>query len=196
MKECCNINSIVKEFYNSLIAYTLTKVYDKEIARDIVQEVMYRFLVAYHNNEKIRHARGWLYQTTRHLISDYYRKTPIKYERFEESAGSDFENNVEFTIVDGLIEQMIKQLPEKYSIPLLLSDIENVPQKEIAKTLDLGESGAKMRVQRARKMLHEKVVECCDITYDKNGNFIHCDIKDTCVPLLKVEKELLNRYNN
>lgn len=196
IKECCNIKSIVKEFYNSLLAYTLTKVEDKEVAEDIVQEVMYRFSIAYNKNENIQHIRGWLYQTTRHLISDYYRKDSPKHEVWEESTGNDYEDSEELTVIDGLIEQMIKQLPEKYSTPLLLSDIENIPQKEIAKTLNLGESGAKMRVQRARKMLHEKVVECCDITYDKNGNFIHCDIKDTCEPLLKVEKELQSKYKD
>ena len=75
----------------------------------------------------MQHIRGWLYQTTRHLISDYYRKISPKHEVWTESTGSEFEDNEELTIIDGLIEQMIKQLPEKYSIPLLLSDIENVP---------------------------------------------------------------------
>lgn len=196
IKECCNINNIVREFYNSLLAYTLTKIENKEIAEDIVQEVMYRFSIAYNKNEEIHHVRGWLYQVTRHLISDYYRKNFQKHEIREESTESDFENNEDFILIDGLIEQMIKQLPEKYSTPLLLSDIENIPQKEIARRLNLGESGAKMRVQRARKMLYEKMIECCDITYDKNGNFIHCDIKDTCNPLLKAEKELLSKYKD
>lgn len=196
IKECCNINSIVREFYNSLFAYTLTKVGNKEIAEDIVQEVMYRFSLAHNKNEEIHHVRGWLYQVTRHLISDYYRNIFQKHEIREESAGSDFEDNEDFIVIDGLIEQMIKQLPEKYSTPLLLSDIENIPQKEIARMLNLGESGAKMRVQRARKMLYEKMIECCDISYDKNGTFIYCDIKDTCNRLLKVEKELIHKYNN
>ncbi|MCA1758619.1 MAG: hypothetical protein LC658_02525 [Bacteroidales bacterium] len=78
---------------------------------------------------------------------------------------------------------MIHLLPEKYSNPLLLSVIENIPQAEIAKQLNLSVSATKMRVQRARKMLYDKFIECCDIEYSKTGGLLHCEIKENCYPV-------------
>lgn len=189
MSTCCNINETIQDFYDALFAYALTKVEDKEQAEDIVQEVMYRFAKAYQNNTEIQHLRGWLYQTTRHVIADHFRSLSPSSE-FTEQMEIVPDEPAEFELEDELIAQMIKLLPEEYSIPLLWSDIDNVPQKEIAGKLGLKLSATKMRIQRARKMLHEMFLECCEIVYDKNGNFVHCDIKNTCTPLLEIEKKL------
>lgn len=194
-KECCNINGAIREFYDSLLAYTSTKIQDREVAEDIVQEVMYRFSLAYNRNEKINHIRGWLYQITKNLISDYYRKATIEQILSLSSIEVISDDNEEFMVIDGIIEEMIKFLPEIYSTSLLMSDIKGIPQKEISKILRISDSATKMRVQRGRKMLHEMIIECCDITYDKDGGFVSCNIKDTCSSLLHVEEELQNKYN-
>lgn len=193
-KECCNINGAIKEFYNSLLAYTTNKVQDSIIAEDIVQEVMYRFSVAYSNKEKIDHIRGWLFHVTKNIINDHFKNGKRTQRINVESLNEVFDDEDEFTILDGIIEQMIRQLPEMYSNALLMSDIEKVPQTEISNILNISISATKMRVQRARKMLHEMILDCCDISYDRKGNFISCTIKDTCSPLLEIEKDLLNNY--
>lgn len=37
--------------------------------------------------------------------------------------------------------------------------------------------------------LKTKNKECCDIQYDKSGNFSSCTIKSHCTPLQKLEKK-------
>lgn len=189
MKTCCNINKAVQDFYDALFVYALSKVGDKEQAEDIVQEVMYRFTKIYQNNTQVQHIRGWLYQTTRHVIADHFRSLSPSSELTEQMGAAPDESS-EFELENELITQMIKLLPKDYGQPLLWSDIENIPQKEIADKLGLKLSATKMRVQRARKMLYEMFLECCEIVYDKNGAFVRCDIKKTCTPLLLVQKEL------
>lgn len=189
MNTCCNINEAIQDFYDALFAYALSKVREREQAEDIVQEVMYRFSKIYQNNTQVEHVRGWLYQTTRHVIADYFRSLSPSSELTEQMGVTPDEGG-ELELEDELITQMIKLLPEDYGQPLLWSDIDNVSQKEIADKLGLKLSAAKMRVQRARKMLHEMFLECCEIVYDKNGNFVRCDIKTTCTPLLEIENKL------
>ncbi len=43
-KECCNINDVIQEFYNNLKSYILGKVKDKNVAEDVVQEVMLKLI--------------------------------------------------------------------------------------------------------------------------------------------------------
>lgn len=193
-KECCNINGAIKEFYDSLLAYTSTKIQNQEVAEDIVQEVMYRFSLAYNRNEKINHIRGWLYQITKNLISDYYRKATKEQLVSLSSIEITSDDNEDFIVIDGIIEEMIKFLPEIYSTSLLMSDIKGIPQKEISKILSISDSATKMRVQRGRKMLQEMIIECCDITYDKSGRFVSCEIKHSCDDLLNIENNLSRKY--
>ena len=67
---------------------------------------------------------------------------------------------------------MIKQLPPKYSEALLLTDYEGLTQKELSEKLGISLSGAKSRVQRARKLLKEMYMKCCHIEFDRNGTIV------------------------
>lgn len=182
-QECCNVNDVVDEFYNYLKAYISTKVKDKSVADDIVQEVMMKFVESHQKSIEIKNIKAWLFQVTRNTIFDYHKKYGNLFnldqdEQLELEDQSDI--NFSEQVVKEYIIPMIKLLPEDYVIPLMLSDVENKPQKEIAETLGIGLSTTKMRIQRGRQKLRELFVKCCDITYDKNGNFVSCQIKHDC----------------
>lgn len=191
MNPCCNIQKSVQDFYDSLFSFAISKVGNKEAAEDIVQEVMYRFSKAYQDNVNIQHIRGWLYQTSKYVIADYFRGigTNIPLEELETYNDPDMENPIEADWQNECIRNLIKMLPEDYATPLYLSDIENVPQKDIAERLGMKLSAAKMRIQRARKMLYKSFLDCCNIVLDRNGAFVRCDVKDSCTPLVLAEKE-------
>lgn len=78
MKECCNLDEIVKEFYNALLSYAIKKTEDREVSEDIVQEVMSRIIQAHQKETEIGNIRAWLFQITRFVIADFYRE---KYKR-------------------------------------------------------------------------------------------------------------------
>jgi len=80
-------------------------------------------------------------------------------------------------------------LPAKYSEPLIMSDIENIPLKIIGEKLGISLSATKMRVQRARKMLLNLFHECCEIEYTKSGKFSHCTVRNNCIPLIKIAEK-------
>jgi len=190
-EECCNIGDIVQEFYTYLKAYVIKKVGDEHVAEDIVQDVMLKLVESHEKSTEIENIKAWLFQVSRNTIYDYYKKSRIELE-VGESLEEDDDPFSKIVVSDYIIP-MIKLLPTEYGRPLMLSDIDNIPQKDIAKHLGLGVSATKMRIQRGRKKLHNLFIECCNIEYDKNGNFIGCTIKNSCEPLHKISKEIKNK---
>ena len=196
-KECCNINEVVQEFYEFLKAYIIKKTNDINLAEDIVQEVMLKLVESHKKSIKVNNIKAWLFQVTRNTIADYYKdyynKNKIEFNFNEDwKEHSISSENISTILESDFIIPMIGLLPEKYAKPLHLSDIENIPQKEIALQLNLGLSATKMRIQRGREKLKSLFIECCDIQYDKSGNFSSCTIKPHCTPLQEIEKKITN----
>ena len=188
--QCCNVHQIVEEFYNKILSYIIKNVKNVDVSKDIAQEVMGRLINAYDKNVKINNVQAWLFQVTRNLIADRYRKPDILSNRADsiESVMQPLEEPK--LSAEDFIIPMIRLLPEEYSTPLYLSDIENMKQAEVAKKMGINLSAAKMRIQRARKMLHELFLECCDIQYAEDGSFAHCTLKESCDILRKEEDRL------
>ncbi|MDC1106863.1 sigma-70 family RNA polymerase sigma factor [Prolixibacteraceae bacterium] len=185
MKEeikCCNPDEVVALFYDMILGYVIKKVQDRELAHDIAQEVMGRLMDAYHKNTKVANMKAWLFQVTRNILVDSYRSKKIIVDELDYV--EDIEDGIAENGAVDFIIPMIKLLPEKYRDPLYWSDIEGMPQAEIARRLDISLSAAKMRCQRGRKMLYEMFTQCCDIEYAEDGSFAECHIRDSCDNLL------------
>ena len=193
MNECCDISRIINEFHGQLLGYLIKKLNNTSLAEDITQEVMLKLISAHEKSIKIHNIKAWLFEVARNTIADYCRD-PRNMQKNEIDTQFEYKFftmvESEFSPCDYLVP-MLKLLPKKYSTPLFLSDIENLPQNKVAEELGLSLSAAKMRIQRARKMLYELFIECCDIEYTRTGAFSHCTIKENCLPLLKVENQLV-----
>ena len=154
---------------------------------DVSQEVFIKFWT---KNEEITdkdRILHWLYRVTHFTIADYYRKKekrkfPILTQGAEaslpESPGSGPDESKKLIPI-------IYSLPAKYKTVLLMSDIYGLSHKEIATEFDLTVSCVKTRVIRARKLLAERMEECCLFSHDKYGNIIYCDEKQAYYDCLK-----------
>ena len=60
----------------------------------------------------------------------------------------------------------------EYSDALRLTEWREVSQKEMAKRLGLSDSGAKSRVQRARRKLKQMLLDCCEVELDRRGTVL------------------------
>ena len=65
-----------------------------------------------------------------------------------------------------ILREMIRQLPEKYRLPLQLHYSADLPVKEIAKLMKLPESTVKTRLRRAKEQLRQKLEE---LDYDRTA---------------------------
>lgn len=151
---------------------------DREVAADIVQDV---FLKVHSKINQVKDSDklvGWIYQVTRHTITDYYRKKSksinlhdIDWESEKVSLND---------CVTSCLSDMLTTLPAKYREALELTELNSLSQLELARVLNISYSGAKSRVQRARQMLKEKMDERYDIRLDRYGNVIVCENRTPC----------------
>lgn len=151
------------------------KIHNTELAEDIVQDV---FLKVFSKSNTLKNKDklvSWIYQITRNEIIDHFRKASfynpsldIEEEIYEDTLTSE---------VSECVRPVIDSLPQKYREALILSDIENIPQKEIAERLNISYSGLKSRVQRAREMLKSTCEQCCEISTDVYGDILDYKVK-------------------
>jgi RNA polymerase sigma-70 factor (ECF subfamily) len=77
--------------------------------------------------------------------------------------------------------KLLDELPHPYRQALRLAEFEGATQREVASRLELSLSGAKSRVQRARKMLRGILFECCRIELDRRGGVLDYETRETAL---------------
>lgn len=170
-----NFESVWEEFSIPLKGFIKKRIDNDQDVEDILQIV---FLKIYNNISNLKESnkiQPWIYTITKNAIFDHYRahKHDLYMGRLSEDVL--FETQDEVTAnseIAQCLKIMIRNLPEKYKQALILTEFENLTQKELALQLGLTVSGAKSRVQRARIMLKVMFLNCCNIEKDYKGNVI------------------------
>lgn len=153
-----------------LKSYINRQIDEPDIVEDILQDV---YIKASINLKKLKikgSLKSWLYSITRNTIMDYYRKRK-NFEELSDEIIPEEKDPVEenHKAISSCIKPLLQELPDKYRIPLELSELEGMTQKDIAFKLGLSLSGAKSRVQRGRIKLQEIMLICCDFEISKGG---------------------------
>jgi RNA polymerase sigma-70 factor (ECF subfamily) len=169
------VSQIWEESRNRLRGFIAKRVQNEADAEDILQNVFCKIHQNIHQLEDAGKLYSWVYQLTRNAIIDYYRESRNNLleseEILSEIAVDPLEKDIEEEVL-GWLAPMIKDLPEKYSEALLLTDIEGKTQKELAESLQISFSGAKSRVQRARERLKNVLLDCCHLEFDRAGKIV------------------------
>lgn len=161
----------IEQLYTPILLYVKNRVGNQEDAEDLTQEVFYKLSKS--NHEKVTSVKNWVYTIARNSITDYYRKRKIIAEDIQESTFLPEEE--ERTVVEELSEYVsacIQYLPEEYREIMRLSELENVPQKEIAERLNMNYTTVRSKVQRGRKQLKRLFMECCTIVQGGKGSIM------------------------
>ena len=185
-------NEIWNKHKGHLLNFIKTKIDDEYLAEDILQEVSIKLLENLNRKTEIINYKTWLFQVARNTIADYYRKNNKHYKLPINQSEINTTSSACVCDLSGFVIQTY--LPEKYSKPLFLSDIDQKPQQEIAKMLDLSLTATKSRIQRGRKKLKELISECIDVSYNNKGQVSNFQLKNNCeLPQeLKNEMERIN----
>lgn len=176
MSDCTEY--IWKEYHDKLHGFILSRVSEKAVADDILQEVFTRILSRIDALKDCDKLQSWIYQITRNAIIDYYRFQKKMAELPTTLTAPDAEfNNTASEEIDACLLPMIKSLPDSYREAVMLSEIQDRTQEEVAKKQGISLSGAKSRVQRGRAMIKEMMFGCCRFEFDKRGNVIDYERK-------------------
>lgn len=157
-----------------LYIYLLKNVRDKDVAKDLLHDAFLKILEKRQFYRFKENYDGWAFVITKNVLIDYYRKIKnnADFESIKEGLDENKDESDTYKNLVPALKEFIEDLPEKYSKPLILSDIEGIKQELIARKLGLSVSGAKSRIQRARKMLKEYFLKCSEYKYDSRGKVV------------------------
>lgn len=143
-------------------AFTLTR--DNELAKDLVQDTLYRALS---NQEKYNvgtNIKAWMYTIMRNIFINDYRKKSRQNTIFDNTPNDfllDYNQNavsnvaeVNLTLKD--IQSAVDKLPDIFKLPFVLY-FEGYKYNEIAENLHEPLGTIKSRIHFARKLLKEQL---------------------------------------
>lgn len=170
-----SINNVLEEMAVPLKGFVRKHIANEEDAEEITQDVLLKILNGIGGLKDNGRIQPWIYRIARNAITDYYRKSDRYiefvelFEEVEENNNEDQNLNKE---IAGCLKAMIENLPDKYKDAILLVEFNDLTNRELGDMMGISISGAKSRVQRARKMLKEMLTSCCSLEFDVMGNII------------------------
>ena len=168
------VDYLWKNFESRLRTFIYSKVSDKAVTEDILQDVFIKIHLKIDTLRDESKVKPWLYQITRNMIMDYFRRNksvnPLSLSLAEQT-----EVETDNHVMDEAMQDMIgmmDDLPREYCEALCLTELEGLSQKEYAERIGIPYSSAKSRVQRSRKLLKDMLLKCCHYEFDKYGTVL------------------------
>jgi RNA polymerase sigma-70 factor (ECF subfamily) len=164
----------VQLYSDYLYNYTITRVNNNDLAKDLVQETFFAGLKSMKNFQGRASERTWLVSILKRKIIDYYRKINSKKgkaevrmnfykegdnngewleERVPNTWSDDADKDIENDELKTALEQCIDKLPEKYRMVFTMKTIQGFETEEICKELEITSSNLWVIIHRARTQL-------------------------------------------
>ncbi len=157
---------IYERYWNKLLVYTMRVIRQQHDAEDIVQEL---FVSIWRRREvlDIEHALStYLYNSVRYLAfryieknstySDYLQRLAARIAG-EEANASGIEAEIFGRELQGQIDQLIRQLPEKMQEVFILSRQHHLSYKEIADRLSISEETVRKQIYKSLQILRSRL---------------------------------------
>jgi len=186
-----NFNEVYEEFHPKILHY-LSRLSNPHEAEDIAQEVFEKV------NRSLRNFKGesklstWLYRIATNTAIDRMRtpsfKRSLESTSLENSIGVEDRNvwlghkktHTDQTFIrkemSECVREFIDKLPPDYKTVILLSELEEFKNTEIADILQISLDTVKIRLHRARAKLKAVLNDGCDF-YHNDQNVLACDRK-------------------
>ncbi len=164
-----------------LHAYALHLTMNSEHAKDLLQETYLKAYRFWGNFEKGTNIKAWLYCIMKNSYINFYRKEikepkKVEYQEYHlpysttQEASFDKKHLPEKTydeIFGDEIARSIESLKDSFKNIILLSDVEGLTYKEIAKVIDCPVGTVRSRLYRGRSQLRKKLFK-----YAKKNGYI------------------------
>lgn len=159
-----------------LFNYTISRINNHDLAKDLVQDTYFAALNAKDNFQGKASERTWLISILKRKIIDHYRKinsikgkAEVKMnfysdgesegdwieERVPSDWNTEIEKNIENEELSAALEKCINNLPEKYAMVFRMKTIQQFETEEICKELEITSSNLWVIIHRARTQLRK-----------------------------------------
>ncbi|MBI5258072.1 MAG: sigma-70 family RNA polymerase sigma factor [Burkholderiales bacterium] len=146
----------------ALRRFVRQRVADPHEAEDVVQDTLLRAHESLHQLQSPERLPAWLARIAAHRIIDLHRARRPADELPEDLPAPEPEHDPVVALAPCL-PALVDRLPPTYREAVRLSELQELPQREVAQRLGLTLSGAKSRVQRGRALLRALVEACCRV---------------------------------
>lgn len=170
-----NTNQVWKTYHLDIKRFLLSRIKNEAIVDDVLQDTFIKIHIKLDSLQDYNKIKSWVFTIARNTMMDYFRGHTIDIElkEYNPQAVEALNKHDEQDCLYGII----KQLPKKYREPLFLADIKGIKQAEVANQLKLPLPTAKSRIQRARKLIAQGFMECCDFKMNQEGHLVG-EVKD------------------
>lgn len=156
-----NFELFYMDHFDEFLAFTLTRVGDKNIAIDICQECFIKTLEQVYKDSVIESPRGYFYKILRNKIIDFYRKKKsASLDDFINDGGDIAENNLEgdnhYYL---LIIEKLKELPDNYRDIIIMKMVMDLSISDISERTGLSENVISVRIHRGREIAQKLLAD-------------------------------------
>lgn len=172
---------IYDQYYQRVRKYILATVRDDWTADDLTQETFIRVQHSLATVQDAAKLPSWIFRIAYNLCLDHFRSrkkaSANECELNEETGGLKealAQQRLEQCQMGRCVQGVVNLLPEPLRSVIVLSDLAELSQREIAETLDTTVENVKVRLHRARKKLKVLLEERC--TFEKDDrNVLICE---------------------
>lgn len=148
-----------EKYADALFRYCYFRVYEREKAKDLVQEIFFRTWRYIADGNSIENLRAFFYKVAYHLIVDLARKKKeISLDQLKETGYEvpyDERKKREAVLDAHQVLEKLDKLDEKYREVLLLRYIDGFSPKEIARMVGETENTISVRIHRGIKLVRQ-----------------------------------------
>lgn len=156
-----SIDTIYQTYFNDIYYFLLSLCQNHHSAEDLVQETFFRahlYLENFHGGN----VKAWLFSVAYHVYIDQYRKNKklvIKEQDFFQRKMDNAQRIEDIVIVKEDIQRVInilKILPEKQKMAVLLADFHELKTEEAAAILSVSPTYFKVLLFRGRQTIRQR----------------------------------------
>lgn len=150
------------ESRRALLAFLRRQVGDAALAEDLLHDVFVKALTA---RTAPANPDGWLRTVAATTVADYYRRRRTTEPLADDTPSSPASDTRAHEALAACLRPLADALPPRYRDTLLAVEFGDRSLRELADAEGVSLSAIKSRAARARKMLRERVQDCCTVEF-------------------------------
>lgn len=161
--DVAKLGELFERYQQRLYAFFVRMTNQPAVSEDLVQVVFYRILKYRHTYRDEGKFTAWIYHLARKVAADHFRKhaktptatDPADLHEHPDSDTVSPDRSAATTDDLEILRVALARLPVEHREVLVLSRLQNVEHKEIARLMDTSVGAVKVRVHRALKELRD-----------------------------------------
>lgn len=154
---------LIVAYIDRLSAYAQSRLADKELAADAVQEAVTKAVKASASLKDEAKLLPWLYAILRNTIADLARKQAREIATAEMPDIAVAPHGEDHEEVCGCFKPLIGTLPSDYGQIIEAVDLAQKPRETVAKELGISVTNLNVKIHRARNALREAIEDTCNL---------------------------------